>query len=67
MWNCRGAGSKGTLLHLKQNFEMYKPSIVAILEPRIHSCKVICSMSTTYLTNMVAVEADGFAGDLWVF
>lgn len=67
VWNCRGAGSKGTLLHLKQNLEMYKPIIVAILEPRIHSSKVIFSMSTTYLINMVAVEADGFVRDLWVF
>lgn len=67
MWNCRGASSSTTIMHLIDMLKLHRPAIVALLEPKVHSSKANKIIHKTYLTNVVAVEVVGFAGGIWLF
>lgn len=65
-WNCRGAGSKNTNLHLRDLLQTHKSKLVALMETRVGSNvgkKWLNKFDLNYLT---AVEANYFAGGIWL-
>lgn len=67
VWNCRGVDSQGTLLQLKMLIEEHRPQVVALLKICMHSQNLFCYFHSTYLSNMIAREAQGYAGGIWLF
>lgn len=66
VWNCRGAGSPKTITHLIDMIQYHKPPIVALIKTRLPSTKADVILAKTYLTDCVAVEAQGFTGGIWL-
>lgn len=66
VWNCWGVGTWGTLRYLQELIKIHKISIVALLEPRIHSSKFVPQFHSEAMTYMITVEARGFAGGIWL-
>lgn len=65
-WNCRGAGSSLTQLHIKDLLETHKPDLLALLEPRIPSDRIKPWLQHVGMDGFLSVEADGYAGGIWV-
>lgn len=65
-WNCRGVRSLETRLHLKEMLRTHHPDILILLETKIHSSGVMNVLVNTEYTNMLAVEASGFVGEIWL-
>ena len=66
LWNTQGAASlsfRRCFLTLVQN---YKPSLVVLLEPRISGCKADNFIKRSGFDNSYRVEAEDFAGGIWV-
>lgn len=59
-------GSRDTRIHLKELIKKHKPAILAVTETRIHSSRVMDFLIFTGFTDMVAVEAAGFFGGIWL-
>lgn len=61
-----GAGSERFLRNLKELDKLYKPDIIAILEPRISGqvANIVCKRVGK--ENWIRVEANGFNGGIWV-
>lgn len=59
-------GSKNTRLHLKKMITTHKSGILAVLETKIHSSKVMDFFVNIGFTDMVVVEAAGFIGGIWL-
>lgn len=66
VWNYRGAISQGTLGHLCNMVEEYKLAIVALLETHTHSTHAKPFMANSRFTKLVATEAMGFIGGIWL-
>ncbi|KAI9098542.1 hypothetical protein K1719_025167 [Acacia pycnantha] len=62
----RGAASKGFAAVLKDIIFRYKLNIVVILEPRISGVKAHKTIQNWGFKFSVRVEADGFAGGIWI-
>lgn len=67
VWNCRGVDQQGTLLQLKMLIVEHRPQVVALLKICMHSQNLFCYFHSTYLSNMIAREAHGYAGGIWLF
>lgn len=65
-WNCRGAGAKETWLHVQDMIRFHKPSILALLETRVSSDVGRRWLKPLGFTNLLAMEAVGFVGGIWV-
>lgn len=65
-WNCRGAGSHLSHIHLLEMLRNHKPDVLALLETRVssHSAKRI--VDNSHFTDVLAVEARGFADRIWL-
>lgn len=67
VWNCRGADAQETNTYLHDMISHHNPCIITLLEARVHSTHAHRNiLSKTYLTNIIAVEAVGFVGGLWL-
>lgn len=66
IWNCRGAGSKKTIRHLCDVVKSHKILLVALLETRVSSSQSQAIFAKTALTQITAVEANGYAGGIWL-
>lgn len=65
-WNCRGAGSLLTKLHLIDLVDTHRPDILAVLETQIPSDKFITWLPRLGMDGFLASEATGFAGGIWL-
>lgn len=66
VWNCQGVAKVGFKHVLKSFVKIYKPILVALLEPRITGMKaekVIKSLGFKYSHR---VEVVGFSGGIWL-
>lgn len=66
-WNCRGAASASFRAALGDIIHVRKPDILLLLETRMQSEGADWILDRFHFTEMVAVEARGFAGGLWCF
>lgn len=66
LWNCRGASASHTVNYLVDPLKLHKPTMVAILEPKVHSDKARRIIERSHLMDMVVVEAVGFARGIWL-
>ncbi|CAN1160243.1 Transposon TX1 uncharacterized 149 kDa protein [Linum perenne] len=65
-WNCRGAGHNSFVSVFKHYLQVYKPSLVAILEPRISGRRGLEVRSKLGLQFSIIEEARGFRGGIWL-
>lgn len=67
VWNCRGAGNRSFLRHLKDLLATHRPQIFALLEPRVSGSVADHVCRSIGWENWYRVEADGFSGGIWIF
>lgn len=65
-WNCREAGNSSFLRNAKELMKLYRPKILAVLEPRIsgNTAQKVCKKLGR--KNWCLVEAEGFSKEIWV-
>ncbi|CAN1760797.1 hypothetical protein LINPERHAP1_LOCUS7673 [Linum perenne] len=63
-WNCRGAGSDSFLNSFRHYLQVFKPPIVAILEPRISGEQGRDVRNKLNFQHSFIVEAQGFRGGI---
>lgn len=66
LWNCRRAGDRGTLLYLLEMTQSLRPSIVGLLEMRVHSREYISKLCNTGMMDTIIEEARGFLQGIWL-
>lgn len=66
MWNYRGIGSRETRIHLKEMIETHKPYLFVLLEAKVHNNRIMGFLVNIGYTNMMAMDACGFAGGIWL-
>lgn len=59
-------GSKETTLQVKEMIKTHQPAILALLETRLHSSRIMQFLQNTGFTDMLTVEAMGFVGGIWI-
>ncbi|CAN1315455.1 Transposon TX1 uncharacterized 149 kDa protein [Linum perenne] len=65
-WNCRGAGSDSFLIALRHYLQVFKPPIVATLEPQISGEQGRDVRKKLNFQHSFIVEAQGFHGGIWL-
>lgn len=65
-WNCQGVASRQFLRVLKSLLQEYKPSVLALLEPRVSGRTADSIIKQTGYPNSHRIEATGFAGGIWL-
>lgn len=65
-WNCKGPASANFLRHFLKIIVVHKLNICILLETRVSSAFVEHIISKSKFTNVIAVEASSFAGDIWI-
>ena len=65
-WNTQGAASPSFRRSFFTMVQNYKPSLVVLLEPRISGYKADNFIKRSGFDNSYRVEAEGFAGGIWV-
>ncbi|XP_057432391.1 uncharacterized protein LOC130725156 [Lotus japonicus] len=65
-WNVRGAGAKGVPLLLKYLVGRHDISCLALYETRVSAVKIPSILRTVGFDDFYAVEAEGFAGGIWL-
>lgn len=58
--------SRNTRRHFKEIVIAYKPGIFAIFETRVHSSTTVDLLENVGFTDLYAVEAVGYAGEIWL-
>lgn len=59
-------GYRETRLHVKEMIKTHKPAILALLETRLHSSRIMPFLRNTGFTDMLVVESLGFMGGIWL-
>lgn len=65
-WNCRGAGNDNFMRNFLDLKRVYRPAIVAILEPRVGGAVADRQCGGMGMSSWYRVEADGFRGGIWL-
>ena len=65
-WNVCGAGSRGFLSSMFEYLRMYKPPILALFETRISGSRADEVCRKLGFSGCFRVEAQGFAGGIWI-
>ena len=67
VWNCRGAGKKGFGSFIKDISKLYGFYILVLLETRHSGTRADKVASKLGFDSLFRVDADGFAGGIWIF
>lgn len=66
IWNCQGAGSKVFFNTLAELLRRYDPSILALVETKIHCTLADDVCRRLKFDGIYRMEAQGFRGGIWV-
>lgn len=66
VWNCQGAAANRFHCTLKSLLQDYKPSIIALVEPRTSGPSADRIIKKIGYPNSHRVEASGFSGGIWL-
>ena len=66
-WNCRGLGNVATIKELRELAKDVAPSVVCVLETRVHKTRVEGLKQTLGFDNSFAVSSSGRSGGLGIF
>lgn len=66
-WNRQGAASNDFLYVLFELLRLHKPVILVLVETKVHSLSASVILQKSHLNKVVAIEAIGFSGGIWVF
>lgn len=59
-------GSRHTRLHLREMIKVHKPTILALLETKVHSRGAMDFLAQLGFTDLLVVEALGYVGGIWL-
>lgn len=66
VWNVRGAGKRSFAQSIRDLIHLYHIQLLVILEPHISGARALSVIQAIGFTKFFVVEADGFAGGLWM-